>query len=249
MDVDSRRWTLVRRPSNRLWGRRRATSVALWLGPRDPGKAQSFAGESRDSPRVAPWSGPRTTRFVVPRSRQPGSYCVCATNVAARADRLEDAAAAIQNCLDDDTSAIHRRCVYNGVVPARFTRTPRSCLNPTGYATLGYALPAGIGAKLAQPDRQLAVVSGDGGILFTVAELSVAVDLKLPLPIVVLNNHGYGEIRQAMISHGIEPFGVTFEPPRFPSWPRLSAPGVSWCPRQRRWRGRFGRPSRRRART
>ena len=45
--------------------------------------------------------------------------------------------------------------------------------------------------------------------------LAVA-DLKLRLPIVVVNNRGYGEIRQAMVARGIEPFGVTFDPPRFP---------------------------------
>ena len=44
----------------------------------------------------------------------------------------------------------------------------------------------------------------------------MAVDLKLRLPIVVVNDRGYGEIRQAMVSRGIEPFGVTFDPPRFP---------------------------------
>jgi acetolactate synthase-1/2/3 large subunit len=106
---------------------------------------------------------------------------------------------------------------YNGIVPARFIRTPRSCLNPTGYATLGYALPAGVGAQLAQPDRRVIVVAGDGGILFTLPELAMAVDLKLRLPIVVVNNRGYGEIRQAMVARGIKPFGVTFDPPKFPA--------------------------------
>jgi thiamine pyrophosphate-dependent acetolactate synthase large subunit-like protein len=53
---------------------------------------------------------------------------------------------------------------------------------------------------------------------FDVRELphAVAVDLKLLLPIVVVNKCGYGEVRQAMVSRGIEPFGVTFDPPRFP---------------------------------
>ena len=128
------------------------------------------------------------------------------------------AAAAIRSCLDDNTVVVCDTSMlcYNGIMPARFASTPRSVLNPTGYATLGYALPAGIGAKLAQPDRRVVVLSGDGGILFTLSELSVAVDHKLPLPIVVVNNRGYGEIRQAMVSRGIEPFGVTFDPPLFP---------------------------------
>jgi acetolactate synthase-1/2/3 large subunit len=128
------------------------------------------------------------------------------------------AARAIQSCTDDETivACDTSMLCYNGIIPARFARTPRSILNPTGYATLGYALPAAIGAQLSQPDRRVVVVAGDGGILFTLSELSMAVDLKLRLPIVVVNNRGYGEIRQAMVSRGIEPFGVTFDPPRFP---------------------------------
>jgi len=129
------------------------------------------------------------------------------------------AARAIQSCIDDQTivACDTSMLCYNGIVPARFSRTPRSCLNPTGYATLGYALPAGVGAQLAQPDRRVIVVAGDGGILFTLPELSMAVDRKLRLPIVVVNNRGYGEIRQAMVARGIQPFGVTFDPPKFPA--------------------------------
>ena len=138
--------------------------------------------------------------------------------IGGRAAASTVAAGAILSCVDDrtivacDTSML----CYNSIIPARCARTPRTYLNPTGYATLGYALPAGIGAKLAQPDRHVMVLAGDGGILFTLPELAMAVDLKLSLPIVVVNNRGYGEIRQAMIARGIKPFGVTFDPPRFP---------------------------------
>ena len=53
---------------------------------------------------------------------------------------------------------------------------------PTGYATLGYALPAAIGAKLAAPERPVIALVGDGGLLFTVAELVTAAELGVPLP-------------------------------------------------------------------
>jgi len=43
----------------------------------------------------------------------------------------------------------------------------------------------------------------------------MAVEQKLQLAIVITNNHGYGEIRRGMISRGIEPIGVTFDPPKF----------------------------------
>ena len=140
-----------------------------------------------------------------------------ASAIEERADGLTDAVDAIRRCLADDTIVVCDTSMlsWNGLVPARLVNSPRSCLNPTGYATLGYALPAGIGAKLGQPDRGVIVVIGDGGILFTLSELAVAVEERLQLPIVVTNNHGYGEIRQGMIARGIEPFGVTFDPPNF----------------------------------
>jgi thiamine pyrophosphate-dependent acetolactate synthase large subunit-like protein len=74
---------------------------------------------------------------------------------------------------------------------------PRSWLAPYGFGTLGTALPMAIGAKLAFPDRPVAAVAGDGGLLFTIAELATAVDLRLPLPLVVWDNRGYGEIRDS----------------------------------------------------
>jgi acetolactate synthase-1/2/3 large subunit len=87
---------------------------------------------------------------------------------------------------------------------------------PTGYATLGYALPAAIGAKLAAPDRPVIALIGDGGLLFTVAELMTAAELGLPLPVVVPNNRGYGEIREQMEEAGIEPIGVDLQVPDLP---------------------------------
>jgi thiamine pyrophosphate-dependent acetolactate synthase large subunit-like protein len=74
---------------------------------------------------------------------------------------------------------------------------PRSWLAPYGFGTLGTALPMAIGAKLALPDRPVASVTGDGGLLFTIAELATAVDLRLPLPVLVWDNRGYGEIRDS----------------------------------------------------
>ncbi len=137
--------------------------------------------------------------------------------VRARAGDLTDVLGGMRQVLEEGATVVcdTTQLSYLGVLPARFAREPRSCFNPTGYATLGYALPAGIGAKLARPDRRTLVVAGDGGILFTLSELAMAVDLNLQLPIVVTNNRGYGEIREQMLGRGIRPFGVTFDPPRF----------------------------------
>jgi acetolactate synthase-1/2/3 large subunit len=85
----------------------------------------------------------------------------------------------------------------------------------TGYGTLGYALPAALGAKLAQRDRPVVAVIGDGGLQFTIGELATAVELALPLPIIVWNNRGYGEIKRYMAERGIPEIGVDIYTPDF----------------------------------
>jgi thiamine pyrophosphate-dependent acetolactate synthase large subunit-like protein len=93
-------------------------------------------------------------------------------------------------------------------------------LYPTGYATLGYGLPAAIGAKLACPDVPVVVLVGDGGFLFTVQELLTAVEQHLPLPVVIVDNHGYAEIRQGMEERGIAPIAVDRPDVDFPALSR-----------------------------
>lgn len=73
---------------------------------------------------------------------------------------------------------------------------PRSFLHPVGFGTLGMALPAAIGSKIAFPDKAVCVLAGDGGFQFTLPELAVAADLDLNIPIVLWNDCGYGEIRR-----------------------------------------------------
>lgn len=93
---------------------------------------------------------------------------------------------------------------------------PRSYFNSsTGYGTLGYGLPAALGAKLANPDRPVIALIGDGGIQFTIAELATAVELRLAVPIIIWNNQGYGEIKHYMKTRGIPEIGVDIYTPDF----------------------------------
>jgi acetolactate synthase-1/2/3 large subunit len=93
---------------------------------------------------------------------------------------------------------------------------PRSYFNSsTGYGTLGYGLPAGIGAKLAAPDRPVVVLIGDGGLQFTIAELASAVEAEVPLIVLLWNNDGYGEIKTYMLERKITPIGVDIFTPDF----------------------------------
>lgn len=92
-------------------------------------------------------------------------------------------------------------CYYGALGNLR-SHTPGGYLYPTGFGTLGYGLPAGIGAVIAAPDRPVVVLEGDGGFMFTATELAAASALGLPLPVIVVENGGYGEIRRQMKVRG-----------------------------------------------
>ncbi len=65
-----------------------------------------------------------------------------------------------------------------------------------GAGTMGFGFPAAIGAQLGCPDKIVASISGDGGFQMTLFELATAALLKLPIKIIVLNNHYLGMVRQ-----------------------------------------------------
>jgi acetolactate synthase-1/2/3 large subunit len=100
------------------------------------------------------------------------------------------------------------QCCYYGALPHLRLGPRARFLHPTGFGTLGYALPAAIGAKTACPERQVVALSGDGGLQFSVQELATAAQARLPLPVVVFDNAGYGEIRDEMTARGSAPLAV-----------------------------------------
>ncbi|MEM9223360.1 MAG: 5-guanidino-2-oxopentanoate decarboxylase [Pseudomonadota bacterium] len=85
----------------------------------------------------------------------------------------------------------------------------------TGFGTLGYGLPAGIGASLGRPDEPVVVLIGDGGIQFTLGELGALREVAGPMVVVVWNSDGYLEIRKHMEGNGIDPIGVDLPAPDF----------------------------------
>ncbi|MCB1741787.1 MAG: hypothetical protein KDK91_15535 [Gammaproteobacteria bacterium] len=72
---------------------------------------------------------------------------------------------------------------------------PRSLLAPGYQATLGFALPAALGAKVAQPDRKVIALCGDGGFMFTMQELSTAVHHRIPVVVIVFDNASFGNVK------------------------------------------------------
>ncbi|MER8612667.1 5-guanidino-2-oxopentanoate decarboxylase [Mesorhizobium sp. M0435] len=95
------------------------------------------------------------------------------------------------------------------------SKEPGTWLFPNGYGTLGSALPAAIGAKIGCPDRQVVAIVGDGSFLYTIEELTSAVENEVSLPIILWNNRAYGEIRDAMIASDIPTVGVDLYTPDF----------------------------------
>jgi len=73
---------------------------------------------------------------------------------------------------------------------------PGMFLNSGGSGTMGFALPAAIGAKFGRPDKAVWCVAGEGGFVMTAQELSVAVEHQLDVKIVLLNNFSLGMVRQ-----------------------------------------------------
>jgi acetolactate synthase-1/2/3 large subunit len=73
---------------------------------------------------------------------------------------------------------------------------PRLWLTSGSMGTMGFGLPAAIGAQFAQPDRVVVDIDGDASIRMNIGELETATTYKLPIKVVVLNNYGDGMVRQ-----------------------------------------------------
>jgi acetolactate synthase-1/2/3 large subunit len=78
---------------------------------------------------------------------------------------------------------------------AKFNHT-RSFISSGGLGTMGYALPAAIGAKFGVPEKEVIAIAGDGGFQMNIQELGVLMQEKLPVKIIVLNNGHLGMVRQ-----------------------------------------------------
>jgi len=73
---------------------------------------------------------------------------------------------------------------------------PRTLLSSGGLGTMGYGLPAAMGAQVAFPGRQVITICGDGGVQMNIQEMATLVQNRLPVKIVILNNNFLGMVRQ-----------------------------------------------------
>ncbi|MEM6728461.1 MAG: thiamine pyrophosphate-dependent enzyme, partial [Pseudomonadota bacterium] len=87
--------------------------------------------------------------------------------------------------------------------------------HPTGFGTLGYALPAAIGGTVARRGLPTMAIAGDYGFQYTLQELGAAVELGLSLPIVLWDNGKLKEIEDSMVAAQIPPRAVVARNPDF----------------------------------
>ncbi|WP_204051177.1 thiamine pyrophosphate-binding protein [Microbispora siamensis] len=141
----------------------------------------------------------------------------CLEQAVERGDRWREAQDALRAELPGDVVVVgdSSQVSYLGTAPFWPLSEPRRYLVPVGYSTLGYGLPAAIGARLAEPARPVVALLGDGAFMFSAQELVTGAELGLPLPVVILDNHGFGEIRQNMLDRDIAPYAVDLARPDF----------------------------------
>jgi acetolactate synthase I/II/III large subunit len=75
-------------------------------------------------------------------------------------------------------------------------RHPRHWLTSGGLGTMGYGLPAALGAQVGRPDRLVVLIDGDGSFVMNSQELATVVENQLPVKSVIINNGGHGMVRQ-----------------------------------------------------
>jgi acetolactate synthase-1/2/3 large subunit len=142
----------------------------------------------------------------------------------------EAALDALTTLIDDDTIVTtdvgqHQMWAANRL---RFDR-PRRWITSGGLGTMGFGLPAAIGAQVACPDKTVVCVTGEGSLLINVQELATAGHERLPVKIVVLDNRSLGMVRQQQDMfwggrRSAVDLGAT------PDWPALAAAfGVAAC--------------------
>jgi 3D-(3,5/4)-trihydroxycyclohexane-1,2-dione acylhydrolase (decyclizing) len=90
------------------------------------------------------------------------------------------------------------------------TRDPKGYHVEYGYSCMGYELAGGIGVKLAAPEREVAVLVGDGSYLMMPGELVTAVQERLKLTVVIVDNHGFNSIGSLSRSLGLQGFGTQY---------------------------------------
>jgi acetolactate synthase-1/2/3 large subunit len=79
-------------------------------------------------------------------------------------------------------------------------KQPKTMMTTAG-GSMGFALPAAIGAQLAQPNRKVVAITGDGGFMMVLQELETAVRYRIPIIVIVMNNFSFGNVKEKQIKN------------------------------------------------
>lgn len=135
--------------------------------------------------------------------RPRGPWCDVAAIRAGKVAALERAAGPVYDILRAIRANTPRETIFADdlclpgywAMAALDIYEPRTYFHPGMYGTLGYALPAGIGAALGRPDRPVVAMAGDGGFMYTSQELATAVQQKANVTAIVFNDNAYGALK------------------------------------------------------
>ncbi|MEM6942071.1 MAG: thiamine pyrophosphate-binding protein, partial [Pseudomonadota bacterium] len=175
------------------------------LAPSTPIIEELF-GNGRDEPAQTDWD-PKTVAAT--RARWRGQVNSERPGIVPVADALREALPPKTMIYSDMTQfAYAAKEVWDMDSPGHWH-------HPTGFGTLGYALPAAIGGAVARPGLPTIAIMGDYGFQYTMMELATAVELKLPLPIFIWDNGKLGEIEDSMVRAQIAPKAVVQQNPDF----------------------------------
>jgi acetolactate synthase-1/2/3 large subunit len=143
-----------------------------------------------------------------PHSTRP-PWCDTDALRARKRHAFERAAGPVLGVLDDLRAALPRDaivaddlCLPGYWAPLALDMfEPRTLLHPGMYGTLGYALPAAIGAHIGRPDRFAVALCGDGGFLYTSQELATAIQESVNVLAIVFNDNAFGALRAYQDRH------------------------------------------------
>ncbi|MDW7673715.1 MAG: acetolactate synthase large subunit [Bacillota bacterium] len=122
----------------------------------------------------------------------------------------------LRHCLADDDILISDVGAHKMWIARMYPATrPNTAIISNGYATMGFAVPGGVAAKLAHPNRKVVAVTGDGGFMMNSQEIETALRIKTPFVIVIVNDGGYGLIKWKQENKFGKYTGIEFTNPDF----------------------------------
>lgn len=141
------------------------------------------------------------------------------SDAATEGEPWSEIMAALAPCVDEHTIVAGDSAMvcYYGALSNLPVHRAHGFLYPTGMGTLGYGLPAAIGAATADPHARILAILGDGGIMFTLSELATAAQRNIAMAVLVVDNEAYGEIRNEMLDRGETPNAVALGGVDFPT--------------------------------